>query len=536
MRNSIFCQRSLREPQFRDFIFNFRDFRGKQKNTTNPQSHLFFCESPFFVRALCGKPLFLRNISIFDSSKLFLMTSHYTYTSCYSVLIKTKILFIFILFLIATNNIAAACADEQAQSTISGNTNYLIAATLIDSMTTPGVCHGSTDGAIYFIIDVGGQTFTATNGWTVQSDTVFLSGLQAGSYSTFIQSATGDTLTINYSIADYPLPSAAINFPNSRLSDCGYPYYGYFSAFISGGTPPYSVVAPFMTNVWAAGDSVFGTDLVFGNYYAPIIDSLGCEGGFGFYVGETDFICGRPVTPLCAGIDGTEVIFTYIEDDWSQNHLWGVTGLPNPNIYYGFPYNEVQFFNVMPGTYTVTLIDDAMCPHPFTFTVGQSNLQMNSAVTPTTCIGCTNGEISLSNITGYNAYYTVSIDPGFPISGDTISNLPAGTYSVCINDSLNCTLCDTLTVLEDPSIVSSTSAEKIPVYPNPTNNICTITLPEKLSEAQIINSAGEIIPAHYHQNGNQLIFDTTGLANGIYFIQFMREGKVAERVSVVVGH
>ena len=45
-----------------------------------------------------------------------------------------------------------------------------------------------------------------------------------------------------------------------------------------------------------------------------------------------------------------------------------------------------------------------------------------------------------------------------------------------------------------------------------------------------------IIPAHYYQNGNQLIFDTTGLANGTYFIQFMQEGKVAERVRAVVEH
>lgn len=402
------------------------------------------------------------------------------------------------------------------------NMSTQLSVTLIDSLTTPGLCHGSPNlGTIYFIVDAGGLPFTVTNNWSVQSDTVFLDSLAAGDYSTFIQTSAGDTLTFFYSIADYPKPSVTIDYANSSLVDCGFPNNGNVTANITGGTPPYSIDPFSQFNL--SGNTVTGSNLLYGNqpFSIEITDSNNCSAGIGFGLEESYFYISDAIGPYCAGVNGTEVTLWCSDDEFA--HAFWVTGVTDFII----DGSLITLSNLAPGNYSITVYDNVGCPWPIGFTVGQSNLQLNTTVNPTSCIGCTNGEIMLS-ASGYSSYYDVEITPNYPITGDTISNLPAGIYDVCITDSLNCQLCVSDTILEDPTFVSSLSINNLNVYPNPVSQLGTILGQSPLNnvELRFFTESGKEIKIEYWSDDNNLIFDSSKLLNGIYFVQVLRQNKL----------
>jgi hypothetical protein len=441
--------------------------------------------------------------------------------------------FLFSFTLVVITSIASTEAyteltfNENANVTVNQNQ---LSATLIDTLTTPGLCHGATDGTIYFIVDAGGLPFTVSNNWSVQSDTVFLDSLTPGNYSTLIEDSIGDTLTFNYTIADYPVPHVSIDYANSFLTDCGWPNNAHVIANITGGTPPFNI-DPF-SQFSLIDSTITGSGLLFGNqpYSTYITDSNNCS--CDLYVWLDDrlvFYAGLVTGPYCAGINGTEVTIHCYYDEF--DHAVGVSGISN----YLINDDLILLNNVAPGNYSVVVYDLSGCPYPVNFIVGQSNLQLNTTVNNTTCIGCDNGEIIL-NASGYNNFYSASITPNFPITGDTIINLPAGIYDVCITDSLNCNLCVSDTVFEDPTFVSSFSTKKINIYPNPVSQIGAIIFQFPLTDTELcfFTESGKKLKIDYRAEGTKLIFDTGNLPNGIYFVQILQQNKLTDTLKFIV--
>jgi len=107
------------------------------------------------------------------------------------------------------------------------------------------------------------------------------------------------------------------------------------------------------------------------------------------------------------------------------------------------------------GTYTVTVIDAANRTATANVTINEPDaLDSNIITTNITCNGANNGSVVLAP-TGGVAPYTYLWDTGATTS--SITNLPAGTYSVTITDANGCTLAETATIT-DPAVLAIASS------------------------------------------------------------------------------
>ena len=115
-----------------------------------------------------------------------------------------------------------------------------------------------------------------------------------------------------------------------------------------------------------------------------------------------------------------------------------------------------KFFadSLVPGSYTVIVTDSAtQCTDTLTYTVPIDNpLNVMDVITPASCDGMILGNIILT-VTGGSGEYTFVWD--IPGAGDTstVGNLPPGTYTVTITDTvLCCELVLTYKVVEDNNL------------------------------------------------------------------------------------
>jgi len=99
------------------------------------------------------------------------------------------------------------------------------------------------------------------------------------------------------------------------------------------------------------------------------------------------------------------------------------------------------------GTYSVTVSDALNCTVTGSVTVDYVNLTLTTTQTNVTCMGMNDGTATVNPSGGYQPY-TYSWNT-IPVSStQTISNLPAGTYSVTVSENNGCTATSSVTITE----------------------------------------------------------------------------------------
>jgi hypothetical protein len=134
-------------------------------------------------------------------------------------------------------------------------------------------------------------------------------------------------------------------------------------------------------------------------------------------------------------------------------------------------YNGTVSIYLPAGTYNTIYVDnDSGCrvdypagislnePAAITFTATRTNPSCNSA---NLISGNINGSIVLSAINGGIGNYTYTIDNGSPVNitgnSETLSGLPAKSYSITVSDSYGNTLTKTVTIIAPAAITATTS-------------------------------------------------------------------------------
>lgn len=103
--------------------------------------------------------------------------------------------------------------------------------------------------------------------------------------------------------------------------------------------------------------------------------------------------------------------------------------------------------NLVAGTYTVTTKNTIGCTLTNTIVVTQpSAVAISPSITNVSCPGATNGSISLGANGGVGPYTYLWL-PG-NITTTSLSNKPAGTYTVTVTDSKLCPLTSTFTIIQ----------------------------------------------------------------------------------------
>jgi hypothetical protein len=102
----------------------------------------------------------------------------------------------------------------------------------------------------------------------------------------------------------------------------------------------------------------------------------------------------------------------------------------------------------------------------------------------------------------------------------TITELPAGLYTVCITDSAGCPACGSLYITYGMKVNEITDNIPFSIFPNPTSNYLTLLLPVKNEKLiiRIFNSLGQL---KYYSPviERKTVIDISNLTTGLYFIQ-----------------
>lgn len=299
-------------------------------------------------------------------------------------------------------------------------------------------CFGGSDGAVN--VSVTGGTNPYQFAWSNGSSNQNLSGVPAQIYTLTVTDSLGCVATLTETVTEPTQIQLSFNIiqASCNLSD------GSATVTPVGGTPGYSYL-------WSNSvtDSVI-TGVPAGIYTVTITDANGCTI-------DSTILIANPAAPvilsatinnvLCNG-DSTGSIFPVIQ---------GGT-LPLAFNWSG-PVSDttLNLINIPAGVYTIVVTDAANCSAANTFTVNEPDaIQSTFNITPATC-GASNGQVQVIASGGTGSFTFLWSNNN---TTNTISSVPAGTYTVTITDGNNCTFSATafLSNLDGPEVSVADSA------------------------------------------------------------------------------
>jgi large repetitive protein len=122
----------------------------------------------------------------------------------------------------------------------------------------------------------------------------------------------------------------------------------------------------------------------------------------------------------------------------------------------GLTYFPSNYFDLLsPGSYTVSVLDDAGCSVSATAVVGSLSTVVYDAIiiTDATCNGGADGSIDIS-VSGGTAPYQYSIDGGASFFATNLfTGLIAGTYDIEVTDDAGCNVTE-VAIIGEPSAIS----------------------------------------------------------------------------------
>ncbi|MBP6334728.1 MAG: T9SS type A sorting domain-containing protein [Bacteroidia bacterium] len=229
---------------------------------------------------------------------------------------------------------------------------------------------------------------------------------------------------------------------------------------------------------WSTGDTTSCTNCSYsqiqnlcpGSYWVTSVDSEGCS-------------VTKPFDVLLSSSSTLNVIYSTSADTLgacngsitvsatSSDTLSLFQACINNNC--GTFQNDTTFQNLCAGEYRLQVSNPGCWREADTLFVDSVLCNLNVNTINTTCIGCANGAITL--LAGSTSSYSISINPpSGNILNDSIVNLIAGVYEVCLNDSNGCSSCEIVTILDDPTTILQMEFNNFSIFPNPITDYVTV--------------------------------------------------------------
>lgn len=296
-------------------------------------------------------------------------------------------------------------------------------------------CFGANNGTI--TLNVTGGTAGYTYSWNpAQQNSGSLTGLSAGNYSVTVTDAHSCTATAAPFVINEP-PALTLSVTPTNAS-CATSNNGQGVSNAGGGTPPYSYS-------WdgTSGASAINT-LGTGNHTLVVTDASGCTISSAFNI-DTMYVLHVTATATdasCFGAaDGTGNVTT-LNGTPAYQYLWtpGGQNVANPT-------------GLTAANYTVVVTDNVQCTASATAAVNQPpQIILSFTHIDPTCSGNSNGSVTVS-ATGGAGGFTYSWQGAG--NGISLSNIPAGTYTVTVTDASNCSVQGSETLTNPPSLLAT---------------------------------------------------------------------------------
>jgi len=318
-----------------------------------------------------------------------------------------------------------------------------------------------------------------------------LTGVPSGSYTVLVQDANNCPASQIVNINDNGGPVATI-FGVTDVT-CYGGANGSATVSVVGGSGT-------ITYTWSpmGGNGPIASGLPAGTYVVMVTDTNGCQAlattspGINQPPAITINVTTNNVSCF-AGSNGTATVsasggtpgYTYV---WLPGGTTGTT-----------------VGGLSAGTYTVQATDSYSCVQTQTFAITQPTLALSvaPASTPVSCFGGSNGTASAA-ASGGTSPYNYTWMPG-SLSGQNISNLPAGTYTINVTDNNGCTAANTIAVSQPTAIGLATSSN---------NSTCG----NSNGQASVIASGGTPGYTYSWTPSGGTASTASGLNAGIYYV------------------
>ncbi|MBI5915711.1 MAG: T9SS type A sorting domain-containing protein [Bacteroidetes bacterium] len=418
---------------------------------------------------------------------------------------------------------------------------------------SPGSC--GADGFSTVLVTGGTAPFTYL--WSNGATTSTIANLAPGTYSVTVTDANGCTASGSTVIVAYPQMNLIVTATNTT---CNGLMDGTATANVTGGTAPFA----FFWNNGATTQTI--TNLPPGTYLVTVTDGNGCTktgsasvllgAGLSVSVNAPSYVCPGSTASASANATGGNGVFSYL---WSNGqttqtainltpgtysvtvtdsqgcfgsasvtllaggnftisggvqdvNCFGQTnGSVTLNVTGGIlPYNYLwsnggttaNIGNLAAGSYTVTVTDATGCSKTQSFTVGQP-AQLQVTVTAVNGICGALGSAT-ANPTGGSPGYLYLWSNGQ--TTQTVTNLPAGNYSLTVTDSHGCTAVKTFQI----AVISPPSCSVIL-----TNPISSLGGSDGKLTASVSNGTA---PFSYLWSNGQTTQTATNLGPGTYIV------------------
>ena len=310
--------------------------------------------------------------------------------------------------------------DEPAQLTI-GNC-------IVQNVTT----FMGSEGSVEIPVDGGTQAYSFS--WSNGGITNPITDLPAGDYAVTVTDMNGCSTESMCTVQ--PLSCANFNAtPNSTNISCNGGNDGEINITVLGATGVVSYTwTPNVSNANSA------TGLTAGAYEIQVIDEALCA--------ETIMITLTEPTLLNAEIDKEDVIcFGNMDGNMDLQVSGGVE--PFSFIWSNGVTLEDQE-GVGPGTYSVSVTDANLCTVTSEVTVTEpTDLVLTFEIVDVTCNGEETGEIDIT-VSGGTPGYTFNWADG--VMTEDRTDLPAGNYTILVNDANGCAITQEITISEPASL------------------------------------------------------------------------------------
>ncbi len=338
--------------------------------------------------------------------------------------------------------------------------------TLDSAIYTNIDCNGNSNGtiSIYATGGTGTLEYSIDNQVNYGASSNFTT-LAPGNYQVWVRDANNCTDSTSLSITE-PTPLTIASVVDSV--DCYGTATGQIQALGQGGTAPYDYQ-------WSssANNGTIESNLPAGTVDLTVIDDHGCtkDSIYTVYEPAQFTYTATSQNANCNQPDGWAAIINFAGGTGNYTYQWDANAA-----------NQITdtAFNLIPGTYDVTVTDENMCDTVISVTVG-NNPSFTTSITNivnVTCYGGNDGEAT-ANGSDPLATYNYTWTNTNPVQNtQTATGLSAGvTYYVTIEDATTgCTEYDSVMVTEPTKVeISNVSPDLTICYAQSTNLTATAT-------------------------------------------------------------
>lgn len=351
----------------------------------------------------------------------------------------------------------------------------------LSGVVTAPSCSQAADGAISLSVDggTGSYSFSWNNGATTQN----LEALSAGSYVVTVSDEKGCSITQTFVLTN----STSISITGiPTKASCGQSN-GAIDLTVSGGVMPYSYF-------WSNGATTEDIqNIKTGSYRVVVTDANGCQTIGNYFVLENSDlrITFEVEKPNCLNEPTGKIDVSVVGGVAPYTYAW----------LHGPVTEDVD--ELVSGIYRLTVTDNVGCAAMATIFVQKLSLQVTAQVVQPLCSDDTTGSIILTPQNGVPPYNYEWSNGG---TGNSLSDVPAGSYTVKITDASGC---------------SVTLAYEISA-PNPIVAIANVgnsSCGENGSYFIGLTVSGGIGPYSYQWSGGEATSTITDLSTGTYQVQ-----------------